>query len=157
MASSREVAWRLVNPRYAPGIDGEGARLWGGRWNSPGTPVVYAASSLALAVLEYLVHVPPSMRRAGKFPELTAVRLSTAAAGIAEADIDLREVLAADGKALCRARGDEWLAGAATPGLRVPSVIVPQERNILLNPRHPNFDARIEASEPFGLDPRLGG
>ncbi len=155
MASSREVAWRLVNPRYAPGIDGEGARLWGGRWNLPGRPVVYAASSLALAVLEYLVHVPLAMRRAGRFPELTAVRLSTAAAGIV--DVNAEGIFGPDGHAVCRARGDGWLAEAATPGLRVPSVIVPQERNILLNPRHPDFDVGVETSEPFMFDPRLGG
>ncbi|HUF57643.1 MAG TPA: RES domain-containing protein [Thermohalobaculum sp.] len=155
MASSREVAWRLVNPRYAPGIDGEGARRWGGRWNSPGRPVVYAASSLALAVLEYFVHVPPAMRRAGRFPELVAVRLSVAAKGIGDADAE--GILGGGGDAICRARGDAWLRDGATPALRVPSVIVPQESNLLLNPHHPDLDVRTEASEPFRFDPRLGG
>ena len=155
MASSREGAWRLVNPRYAPGLDGEGARLWGGRWNSPGRPVVYAATSLALAVLEYLVHVPVAMRRAGQFPELIAVRLSVGADGIGE--VETAGLLDAGGEALCRARGDAWLEEGLHPVLRVPSAIVPQESNLVLNPRHGSLDVRVETSEPFRFDPRLGG
>lgn len=155
MASSRETVWRLVTPRYAPGLDGDGARLWGGRWTSPGRAVVYTATSLALAVLEYLVHVPPPMRRAGRFPALTAVRLSLSPEGIGE--VSRGGLLDAGGAALCRARGDAWLDAGAHPALRVPSVIVPQESNVLLNPRHASLDVRVEDTEPFRFDPRLGG
>lgn len=156
MASSPDViAWRLVRPEFAPGLDGEGARLWGGRWNSPGGPVVYAASSLALAVLEYLVHVPPAMRRAGRFPDLVAVRLSFPAAGAGA--VDAAGIPGPDADRLARQRGDAWLTEATGPALRVPSVIVPQESNWLLDPRHPDFAARVESQKPFRFDPRLGG
>lgn len=156
MASSREVhAWRLVRPEYAPGLDGEGARLWGGRWNSPGRPVVYAASSLALAVLEYLVHVPPAMRRAERFPELVAVRLKFRERDAVEVETD--GIPGPDADRLCRERGDAWLNEASAPILRVPSIVVPQESNWLLNPRHPAFAAEVKGQEPFRFDPRLGG
>ena len=56
------LIWRLTSPAYAHVLDGEGARVAGGRWNSPGRRVVYASSHLSLSVLEVFVHIPPSLR-----------------------------------------------------------------------------------------------
>jgi len=67
------LAFRLVRPEYALGLDGEGARLAGGRWNSPGTALIYCASSPALAALESWVHLPITMRVRDGLPLLVLV------------------------------------------------------------------------------------
>lgn len=157
MASTPELTlWRLVRPEFAPGLDGKGAELYGGRWNSPGLPAVYCARHLSLAVLEYFVHLPAAMRRAGAMPPMSAVRLQVSA--------DAVETLSgADPARLadagwCRDRGDAWLREARSVGLSVPSAVIPQESNVVFNSRHPDFGLvrRIEVM-PFRFDPRLGG
>jgi RES domain-containing protein len=143
--------WRLARPEFGPGLDGEGSRLWGGTWNSPGVPVVYLASSLALATLEVLVNLPASRRSPGNFPELRAVAL------------DLRDVLITDPAfpagqdvATTRAGGDAWLASRSSLALIVPSRVIPLERNVLLNPRHPAMaDVKVALTEPFVFADRL--
>nr|WP_180996015.1 RES family NAD+ phosphorylase [Tabrizicola aquatica] len=65
--------WQLVDPDQLPGLSGEGTRKHGGRWNSPGLPAVYCASSLALAALEVFVNLPRDRRRKGKVPVQRAV------------------------------------------------------------------------------------
>lgn len=138
--------WRLTRPEHAPGLDGEGARLWGGRWNSPGVPMVYTASSLALAALEVLVHLPPAMRRAGGLPAMVAIALDVPDAEISDA------VLGADD----RATGDVWAQGGSL-ALRVPSRVIRHEMNVLINPRHPQIGLiSVTLSEPFQFDDRLG-
>lgn len=140
--------WRLTKTEHAPGLDGEGARLWGGRWNSPGFPMVYCASSLALAALEVLVHLPPAMRRAGKLPELVAVALDVEDAFLAAAGPDPGDDV--------RAIGDDWLMRRSSLGLIVRSRVIPREHNILLNPRHSAMaNVRVALSEPFVFDDRL--
>ena len=148
--------YRLVKARHAAtALDGEGARRVGGRWNAPGVPVAYCASSLSLAVLELLVHVDP-----GDAPEdLVAVRIEV------PDDVTARRLLPAElpddwrqgtGKAALRALGTAWTHAGAEGVLIVPSVIVPAEMNVLVNPRHPDA-ARIKllGQEPFRLDARL--
>ncbi|MGA9671505.1 MAG: RES family NAD+ phosphorylase, partial [Terracidiphilus sp.] len=59
------LVWRLCRERYAgEAFSGHGARLYGGRWNSAGTPMVYASSSLALAAIELFVHLEPNQQPA---------------------------------------------------------------------------------------------
>lgn len=155
-AATARVLWRLVKPEYAPGLDGEGARLAGGRWNSPGRAVVYCSESLALAVLESFVHLPPSMRGAARLPEMTAVRLALPeGAGVWEPEeAELPEP--GDAEA-CREFGDEWLAAGRTLALRLPSAVVPLERNVLINPAHPDAGRIVVlAREPFRFDARMG-
>ena len=157
MASTPELTlWRLVRPEFAPGLDGKGAELWGGRWNSPGLPAVYCAGHLSLALLEYFVHIPPAMRRRAAMPEMRAVRLTvpeSAAETLAEAGP--QQLADPD---WCRAKGDSWLRQGAAVALRVPSAVVPEEQNVILNPRHPNFrSVRLAEVTSFRFDPRLGG
>jgi len=148
--------WRLVKARYAAtAFDGEGARLYGGRWNSPGTRVAYASGSIALAVLEVLVHL-----KASQF--LPSYRLASA-----DVPDDLVEALAPTAlprgwrqsppPAATAAIGDAWVTAATAAVLAVPSAVVESERNYLLNPAHPEL-ARIivRAPERFVFDPRLG-
>jgi RES domain-containing protein len=149
------AAWRLVKHRYlAQAWDGEGARQYGGRWNSPGVSVVYASETLALALLEVLVRLQSTRVLHGysaircEFDE--ALMRSVDVAGLpagwerSPAPPELAAV------------GDEWTASAASPILRVPSAIVPLEHNYLVNPHHPQFGAiRLGEATPFPIDPRL--
>jgi len=147
-------AWRIVTRKWADtAFDGEGARLYGGRWNSPGSGVVYLADSRALAALESLVHHPgiPDLgyvRFPVQFKASLVERLPTT--GL-ETFIQ-SPVIAPETQAV----GDDWLKQSRKPILEVPSAIVPEEYNYLLNPAHPKFDQiEIGAAEAFAFDPRL--
>lgn len=143
--------WRLTKPEHAPGLDGEGARLWGGRWNSPGLPAVYCAGSLALATLEVLVHLPPAMRRAGAMPPYLAIGLDVPDSALT--DPGLADDLSDDA---CREIGDDWLRRGESLGLVVPSRVILLERNVMLNPAHPGMaQTRVALTRPFRFDPRL--
>jgi RES domain-containing protein len=145
--------YRIARVRYAA-LDGEGARLVGGRWNSVGVPVVYTALTRALAVLESLVHADPDLVP----PDLTTFEIDVPD-GLAEETVD-RDALPADwrrpGHLRCVELGDTWFRRGGTPLLRVPSAVVPEEMNLLINPRHRDA-ARVEviSSAPFAFDARL--
>ena len=150
-------AWRLVRPAYgdaAAAFSGEGARRFGGRWNAPGRPVVYASLHLSLAALETLAHA--DRRRFERDYVAFEVRVPH------DLILELRdEDLPADWRARpvsagARAIGDAWLAQRASAALSVPSVLVPQERNLLLDPAHPRFgEVVIGPPRPFRFDERL--
>jgi RES domain-containing protein len=149
------TAWRLVKERFArSAFDGEGARLHGGRWNSPGTRMAYASESVALATLEVLVHL-----------QMSAVLPSYALATIRFPE-DLVEVLEpallpANWRQFpsppeLQAIGDQWIKEPRSAILQVPSAIIPSASNFLLNPAHPEFaQVVIEPPEPYEFDPRL--
>jgi RES domain-containing protein len=143
--------WRLTRPEFYPGLDGEGSRLWGGTWNSPGLPIVYFASSLALATLEVLVNLPSARRRPGNFPELLALAVDVSPEMVVDPALSARQELAQS-----RALGDAWLRSISSLALFVPSRVIPLERNVLLNPRHPAMaEVRVALTEPFVFDDRL--
>jgi RES domain-containing protein len=151
------VAWRLVRPAYGDrdsAFSGEGARRFGGRWNAPGRPVVYVSLHLSLAALETLAHA--DRRRFERHYVAFEVRVPHARI------LELRdEDLPDDWRARpvswgARAVGDAWLAQRASVALTVPSVLVPQERNLLLDPAHPDFaEVHIGAPQAFRFDERL--
>ena len=149
------TAWRIVKSRRArSAFDGEGARLYGGRWNSPGTRVVYAAGSVSLAVLEILVHLEDAEILSSY--SLCAVEFAD---GLIE-PLD-RSGLPADWRSYpappgLRRIGDAWVRGGSSVILEVPSAVVERESNYLINPEHPDFaSVNVGEPEPFGLDPRL--
>jgi RES domain-containing protein len=150
------AAWRLVRAEQADrAFDGEGARLYGGRWNPPGMPTVYAAGSRALAALEVLTHLPRALRTSAfvlhriEFDEQAVEVLDPATL---PADWSVYPPPSSSQNA-----GRTWLARAARPILRVPSVLIPEESNFLFNPRHPAFTAlRPQRERFFFFDPRLG-
>lgn len=148
--------WRICQEKWAEtAFDGQGAKIYGGRWNSIGIAVVYTSSSLALAALESLVHLgvkkipknyvaicadipenftvekiepeklPQNWRRDPAPPKLTSI-------------------------------GDRWVSSSKSAILKVPSAVIDEEWNYLLNPKHPNF-ARIQIgkAKPFQFDGRL--
>jgi RES domain-containing protein len=148
-------AWRLSRfESKERTFDGEGARLYPGRWNPAGVPVVYTSGHLSLAVLEVLVHA-----RADQ------VRIAFHAFEITIPDA-LVEVLPDeqlprgwDAAVIARSTrefGETWARERRSVALSVPSVIVPRERNIVLNPLHRDF-AQLEIARParFRFDERL--
>ncbi len=138
-------AWRLCRRPHA-NLSGEGARIFGGRWNSAGRPVVYLAEHPALAALEVRVHLDLPFELLPDDFVLMDVTLPDRL--ITQIDEPLVEPLTAI--------GDRWLAGSRSAALRVPSALMPKAWNILLNPRHPDAEAaRVTAIEPFAFDPRL--
>jgi RES domain-containing protein len=149
------IVWRLARLAHLK-LDGEGARLAGGRWNSRGRAAVYTSSRLSLAALELLVHTDVPLVP----PDLVACELEV------PDDIEIESVeLAmlpndwrAPGHPTCRAIGDAWLDEDRTAVLRVPSAVVPEEWNYLINPRH-RAAKRIELvrRRKFTFDSRLVG
>jgi RES domain-containing protein len=148
------ILYRIAKCNYAADLSGAGARLYGGRWNSIGQPMVYLASSPSLAVLEVLVHLPPSI-----FPANFC---------LAEFDIPESSILTADNASLpddwqdisppvaLKRLGDAFLKQNKYLLMKVPSVIVPQEFNYLLNPLHADATKiKLLEKKPFSFDARL--
>jgi RES domain-containing protein len=136
-----KVVWRIATdaPAYeADDLSGEGAKLTGGRWNERDVPAVYTAESRALACLETMVHL-----NSGGLPLNRYLVEITIPAGV----WDAREEYAAselpvgwDARPASRTSikfGTDWLRSKRTPFLVVPSVIAPEETNLLINPQHP--------------------
>ena len=148
------IVYRLCKAVHAA-LDGEGARLWGGRWNSPGRPMVYAAASPSLAVLEVLVHLDLPAELIPDDMVLLTIKVPDDAMFEAIADIRQSAETQTDTDA-CRQVGDAFLEAGTALGLKVRSIVVPQETNLLLNVRHADMGrVTVVASEPFAFDPRL--
>jgi RES domain-containing protein len=151
-------AWRIAKTTdIRKAFSGEGSRLYGGRWNNKGIAIVYAAATRSLAMLEILVHmrntqqtVPPIpyMLFPASFDERLIEELPSSSL---PADWDLEPPTDST-----KSIGDEWVSAASSPVLSVPSVIVPEERNYILNPGH-NLFAQIQFGSPVPckFDPRL--
>jgi RES domain-containing protein len=148
--------WRLAGADFAKSaFSGDGARIAGGRWNPKGTAMIYTASSLALAALELLVHTDDDL-----FPDsLVAFKVdipdNVKRERIAIADLppDWQAFPAPES---LQTIGHAWVTKRASAILIVPSAVIPEENNVLLNPLHRDF-ARItwDKPRPFALDARL--
>jgi RES domain-containing protein len=147
--------WRICRRRYAAdAASGEGARLYGGRWNSRGVRVVYASTSLALAAVETFVNLEPNLRPAdlvfiaGEIPhavEISRLDPKTLTKGWHETrDESLRRF------------GDHWIRNGETVAMLVPSAAIRGEWNVLLNPLHRDFSTiHVREPEPFEFDVRM--
>lgn len=144
--------FRIARRPYAD-LSGEGARLVGGRWNSPGRAALYLAESRALGILETLVHLDldqDTVPRDYVIMEVDLSMLPETQAWLAEGPA------AAPSDADCRTIGDAFLAANRALALRVPSIIVPHARNYVLNPAHPlHSQVRIKSVDGFVFDRRL--
>jgi len=145
-------------PHYtADDVTGTGAKITGGRWNSAGHAVVYAAASRALAALETLVHLAP----AGAFPaNRYLVELHVPAAiWNARTIFDPTANVGWDAEppgAVSLMWGDQWLQAVSSLVAVVPSVIVPEEEVVLLNPRHPDLaHVKVRKMRRWSYDSRL--
>ena len=157
MASPRSRAlrdYRIADRRHRI-FDGEGAASFGGRWNSPGRRVIYAAGSYAGAMLEVLAHT-----NIGRIPQTQSWIEIMIGSGVKIEELkegDVRGWDAADHRA-SREYGDRWYDEGRTAVLIVPSVLARPERNFAINQNHPDFiKIRATAPKPVQWDDRLFG
>ena len=148
--------WRICRKPYVDtALDGIGGMYTSGRWHSKGNPIVYTASSAALAALELLVHVDPLTAPADL--RLLAIELPD------DLSIEVLEPItlpegwhSVPAPAALQTLGSSWLTSGRTAALNVPSAVIKVERNILLNPRHPEVQrVRILSDKAFSFDTRL--
>lgn len=143
------ILWRISN--YAT-LDGRGGLLASARWHTQGRPIVYLAQSPAGALAEVLVHLELDVESLPKTYKLLKV---DAPDDMAIAQPNLPSGWEAN-PTLTRTVGDEWLASRATPLMRVPSVIVPETSNFLLNPMHPEaLRVKVLSHTDYPWDERL--
>jgi len=146
------TVYRFVRPIYRNDISGDGARKKGGRWNSPGFPVVYTSTSISLSLLELLIYnssyevIRVNMLMQITVPENLMKSLSVNALKQTwQKDIDYSRFI-----------GNEFLKNKKSLLLKVPSAIIPEESNVLINPAHPDFKrVKIIKASLFQYDTRL--
>jgi RES domain-containing protein len=143
------MVYRVSAPQHASdALSGEGARLFGGRWNPKGLPLVYTAATRSLAILEMLVQDQPLRARYSIIPVYLPDDLLLETLTAYHLPQGWRTVAA---RPRLQAIGRDWLQRSESAVLTVPSVVLPQENNYLLNPRHRDF-ARLIASSVEILD-----
>jgi RES domain-containing protein len=159
---SVQAVWRIAldTPLFrADDLSGDGAKKSGGRWNKKGTPVLYTSESIALACLETMVHINaqglPLTRYLVRIDIPIRVwnlakRLNMKTAGLGW------DALPAGTASI--ERGQKWLQSNTSALLFVPSVVIPQASNVLVNPMHPDIKLiKAKKIETFSYDPRLVG
>jgi len=147
------MIYRLATGSYKDDISGTGAKIFGGRWNSPGMAVLYTAENISLALLEILVRTGrkniPSSYSLLKLSVPDTVRMFT----ITETKLKRSWE---DDLAYTQWMGDELLKARETLLLKVPSAIVPEENNLLVNPTHSDYKkVKIISTSVFDFDKRL--
>ncbi|KJH69612.1 hypothetical protein UH38_22980 [Aliterella atlantica CENA595] len=148
--------WRICNAKWAAtAFDGTGAKLYGGRWNPIGVTVVYTSSSLALATLELLVHLGVKTS-----PQAYVAIAADIPSTIAIEQVD-KSNLPVDWRrdpspSSLAAIGQQWVSRGNSAVLQVPSAVIDEEWNYLLNPQHLDFaQIAIAAAREFQFDSRL--
>jgi RES domain-containing protein len=147
------IVYRMAIAAYQRDLSGEGSKVYGGRWNSPGFAAIYTAENISLSVLEILV-------AADKYnipPDYYLLKLDI------PDDLQIKKITASklkdrwnDDAGYTQFIGSNFLNSGKEPILKVPSVIVREENNYLLNPAHPDFKRiKITSADPFELDIRL--
>ena len=144
------VVYRLGKAQHATDLSGEGARRAGGRWNERLTPALYTGGSVALALLECRVHVGDPEDLPDDYT-VTVIEVSDASGGLPTV-----EELPPN-RAEAQSIGTALLDDDAVLGFWVPSVIVPTERNLVLNPRARGYERLVRVRQTYVLpvDPRL--
>jgi RES domain-containing protein len=142
--------WKICRILYAAeAATGEGARLYGGRWNSRGVRVVYASTSLSLAAVETFVNLEPKLQPndlvsvEGRLPEGLSPEVLRSE--------DLPEGWHEERDERLRRFGDDWVRKGRSVALLVPSAAIRGEWNVLLNPGHRDF-GRVEFGEPVAFE-----
>ena len=149
--------FRIAKKEYIEDLSGSGAGLYGGRWNSKGINMLYTARTIALAYLEFFVHNYHILNSARvclakmKIPENAPIQV------VEEIDFEKNRIRNVNNNFETRNAGDDFIKSGKIYALQVPSVIVPGEFNVLLNPLHPaHKEAEIAAVvDPLEYDVRL--
>jgi RES domain-containing protein len=147
------LVYRLQNTRYAHELSGEGARLHGGRWNHIGIPCVYAAESRALAVLEFSVNV--NIERILRNLSMTSIEIpdDIHQVSISHLPGDWNHYPAPPST---KEFGSHLLNSAQHLIIKIPSSVIPDEYNYLINPRHPGSNlCQIKEVKDFVYDIRI--
>jgi RES domain-containing protein len=147
--------WRICRARFAgEAFSGEGARRFGGRWNSRGVPMVYASSSLALAAIELFVHLEP-----GQAPDDLVYLCATLPAGEPALRLELNQLPPewwTDDFDPLREIGDRWIREKRSLAIEAPSAALRMEWNVLVNPLHPAVaKIKVEKPQAFRFDARM--
>ena len=148
------IVYRIGYTSYANDLSGEGARLNGGRWNHVMTPCLYTAESRALAILEYTVNA--NIKNIPRALVLTAIEVPDSSI-----EICTEARLPGDWKkdpvpASTRDFGTSWLKAAEKLLMKIPSTVIPEEFNYLINPLHPDVkDCKIVDVRDFVYDVRI--
>lgn len=146
--------WRVV-PAGHEAFDGEGTRRFGSRWVPKGVGAVYTSATLSLAALELFVHTDP---------DLPPADLQAISADIPD-DLTVHELALSDLPANWRdipppaplqELGRSWIVAGAAAILSVPSIVIPTERNYVVNPMHAGFRRiQVGKAREFSFDPRI--
>ena len=152
------TAWRVIKENHRrTAFKGDGARIYGGRWNPVGTSVVYTAESLSLATLEIVVHLEREELFYTRFLKIPVTFDSSKMTALS------RNTLPKDWNRLPPSEstqkiGYKWISRSKFAVLKVPSTIIMEEYNYLINPNHADFAGmKIGKSQRFKFDPRLAG
>ena len=147
-----QTVWRITTRRFVDtAFSGEGAWLFGGRWNRPGQSLVYTAESRSLALLEMLVQDDPLRAHYVLIPAYLPDTVSREDMEVSALPAGWRKQ---EERANLQALGANWLRELRSCVLVVPSAVVPAEFNFLINPLHPDF-TRIKLGEPEPLETDL--
>lgn len=146
--------YRIAKQKYIEDLTGIGAKTVGGRWNPKGVAVLYTSTSAALSALEVLAHLP-----AAYFPDdMSIATIELPEEPVSEIPFDKLP----DNWNKTPPPNDiqnfamRWISENKYLGLKVPSIIIPKERNLLINPLHPEFySVKLVNVEPFSFDTRL--
>ena len=147
--------YRITSPNHAYDLSGTGARLYGGRWNSPGKPVVYAAGTISLAMLETMANAEPEWLKKPFTLNILNIPDPLVIEKLKEEDllVDWKNYPFAPTTV---EKGDRWLQSRLTPILQVPSAVNPFEFNYLLNPNNQDFSMiTIDEIRELSFDLRL--
>jgi RES domain-containing protein len=155
------LVYRIAKKKYKDDLSGNGAALYGGRWNYPGFRVIYTSETIALAVLEFITKAALKsneiknlyisyieIEKGGSLKQLSAEQLS-----VEELTQDWYRYPAPDA---LKDIGTDWLVSGESLLLKVPAVSAPESFNILINPLHPEFNkVRVLKSVPYLPDNRM--
>ena len=146
--------WRIASAAHAT-FDGEGARRYGSRWTPRGLSAVFTSATLSLAALERFVNTDVDLEPADLVTIAVEIETNVVIETVAVPDLphDWRGYPAPLALSMF---GERWLRESTSVILSVPSVVIPSERNFILNPTHADFaKLTIRPSEPFSFDPRM--
>ena len=146
--------WRIAHPRYALDKSCAGTALFGGRWNPVGMPVLYCSAYISLCALEKFVHLgssiaPPMLLVAVDVPddiplerpEIDSLPLGWNALPVSDS---------------AQKFGASWLAACSAMAMQLPSALIPEEANVIINPQHPQYSrVALTTVREFRFDARM--